>query len=91
MDIDACDALVRALGEFPGAVLLITHDPHLVELVADQLWLVDDGTVRPYEGDMDDYRVLLAKKGKAPRLAGVAKGVSKKDERKARADAGVTA
>ncbi len=87
LDIDACDALVRALGEFPGAVLLITHDPHLVELVADQLWLVDGGTVRPYEGDMDEYRVLLAKKGKAPKLAGAAKGGSKKEERKARAEA----
>ncbi len=87
LDIDACDALVRALGEFPGAVLLITHDPHLVELVADQLWLVDGGTVRPYDGDMDEYRVLLAKKGKAPKLAGAAKGGSKKEERKARAAA----
>jgi len=87
LDIDACDALVRALGAFPGAVLLITHDPHLVELVADQLWLVDGGTVRPYDGDMDEYRVLLAKKGKAPKLAGAAKGGSKKEERKARAEA----
>ncbi len=87
LDIDACDALVRALGEFPGAVLLITHDPHLVELVADQLWLVDDGTVRPYDGDMEEYRVLLAKKGKAPKLAGAAKGGNKKEERRARAEA----
>ena len=67
LDIDACDALVRALGEFAGAVLLITHDPHLTELVADRLWLVDAGTVAPYEGDMDDYRTLLSKRGKAPR------------------------
>ncbi len=87
LDIDACDALVRALGEFPGAVLLITHDPHLVELVADQLWLVDGGTVRPYDGDMDEYRVLLSQKGRAPKLAGAARGASKKEERKARAAA----
>jgi ATP-binding cassette subfamily F protein 3 len=87
LDIDACDALVRALGAFPGAVLLITHDPHLVELVADQLWLVDGGTVRPYDGDMDEYRALLAKKGKAPKLAGATKGGSKKEERKARVEA----
>jgi ATP-binding cassette subfamily F protein 3 len=60
LDIDARDALVRALADYEGAVLLITHDPHLVELVADRLWLVGDGTVRPYEGDMDDYRALLA-------------------------------
>ena len=44
LDIDAREALVRALADFEGAVLLITHDPHLVELVADRLWLVADGT-----------------------------------------------
>src|SRR5208337_1950552 len=62
LDIDARDALVRALADFQGAVLLITHDPHLVELVADRLWLVADGTVRPYDGDMDDYRGLIAER-----------------------------
>ena len=45
LDIDAREALVKALADFEGAVLLITHDPHLVELVADRLWLVADGTV----------------------------------------------
>ena len=45
-------------------MLLITHDPHLVELVADRLWLVGDGTVRPYEGDMDDYRALLIERAR---------------------------
>jgi ATP-binding cassette subfamily F protein 3 len=83
LDIDACDALVRALGSFTGAVLLITHDPHLVELVADRLWLVDEGTVQPYEGDMDDYRLLLSRKGKPARAEG---GRNKKDERRARAE-----
>ena len=60
LDIDAREALVRALAEFEGAVLLITHDPHLVELIADRLWLVADGTVKPFEGDMDEYRALLS-------------------------------
>ena len=46
-------------------MLLITHDPHLVELVADRLWLVADGTVRPFEGDLDDYRGLLAERARA--------------------------
>ena len=59
LDIDAREALVKALADFQGAVLLITHDPHLVELVADRLWLVADGTVRPFDGDLDDYRALL--------------------------------
>jgi len=84
LDIDACDALVRALSDFSGAVLLITHDPHLVELVADRLWLVDQGTVAPFDGDMDDYRALLAKRGKPVR---VESGLSRKDERRLRAEA----
>jgi ATP-binding cassette subfamily F protein 3 len=64
LDIDAKDALVRALGAFTGAVLLITHDPNLVELVADQLWLVADGLVKPYDGDMDEYRQFLAERAR---------------------------
>ena len=82
LDIDACDALVRALNDFPGAVLLITHDPHLVELVADRLWIVDSGTIAPYDGDMDDYRTLLLKKTRPAKTPG---GNSRKDERRARA------
>jgi ATP-binding cassette, subfamily F, member 3 len=60
LDIEAREALVRAMNDFTGAVVLVSHDRHLVELVADRLWLVADGTVRPYEGDLDDYerRVL---------------------------------
>src|SRR6185437_12436128 len=64
LDIDAREALVKALADFQGAVLLITHDPHLVELVAERLWLVADGTVRPFDGDLDDYRALLAERAR---------------------------
>jgi ATP-binding cassette subfamily F protein 3 len=69
LDIDARDALVKALADFEGAVVLITHDPHLVELVADRLWLVADGTVTSFDGDLDEYRALLAERarGAAPR------------------------
>jgi ATP-binding cassette subfamily F protein 3 len=59
LDIDSREALVEALNDFPGAVLLISHDRHLIELTADRLWLVADGRVRPYEGDLEDYRRLL--------------------------------
>jgi ATP-binding cassette subfamily F protein 3 len=65
LDIDAREALVRALADFEGAVLLITHDPHLVELVADRLWLVADGTVKQFDGDMDEYRALLGERARA--------------------------
>ncbi|HVH75316.1 MAG TPA: ABC-F family ATP-binding cassette domain-containing protein [Stellaceae bacterium] len=59
LDLEAREALVAALNEFPGAVVLVSHDRHLVELVADRLWLVADGTVRPFAGDLDDYRALV--------------------------------
>lgn len=65
LDIDAREALVRALADYKGAVLLISHDPHLVELVADRLWLVADGKVTSFDGDMDEYRALLAERARA--------------------------
>jgi ATP-binding cassette subfamily F protein 3 len=83
LDIDAREALVRALADFEGAVLLITHDPHLVELVADRLWLVADGTVTPFEGDLDDYRVLIADRG---RPAKTETAPSRREDRRERAE-----
>ncbi|HET6608329.1 MAG TPA: ABC-F family ATP-binding cassette domain-containing protein [Rhodopila sp.] len=84
LDIDARDALVKALADFQGAVLLITHDPHLVELVADRLWLVGDGTVRSYDGDLDDYRNLLVERARPAAKTGA---VTRKDDRRERAEA----
>jgi ATP-binding cassette subfamily F protein 3 len=64
LDIDAREALVRALNEYEGAVILISHDRHLVDACADRLWIVRGGTVRAYEGDMDSYRAeCLAERG----------------------------
>lgn len=59
LDIESREALVSALNVYQGAVILITHDQHLIELVADRLWLVRDGCVTPYDGDMSAYRRLL--------------------------------
>jgi ATP-binding cassette, subfamily F, member 3 len=84
LDIDAREALVKALADFAGAVLLITHDPHLVELVADRLWLVADGTVRSFDGDLDDYRALLAARA---RPAEKTEAVGRRNDRKERAAA----
>ncbi len=55
LDIDSRRALLDALNDYEGAVILITHDRSLMELVADRLWLAADGTVKPFDGDMDDY------------------------------------
>ncbi len=56
LDIAAREALVEAINDFAGAVVLITHDWDLLELTADRLWLVAEGTVRTFEGDLEDYR-----------------------------------
>jgi ATP-binding cassette subfamily F protein 3 len=55
LDLEAREALVQAINDFPGAVVLVSHDWHLLELVAERLWLVADGTARPFEGDLEDY------------------------------------
>ena len=55
LDIDSRRALTAALNDYAGAVILITHDRSLMEMVADRLWLVADGTVKAFDGDMDDY------------------------------------
>jgi ATP-binding cassette subfamily F protein 3 len=59
LDVDAREALVRALNDYEGAVILISHDRHLMEACADRLWIVRDGTVRTYDGDMDQYRTEM--------------------------------
>ncbi|HEX5080313.1 MAG TPA: ABC-F family ATP-binding cassette domain-containing protein [Geminicoccaceae bacterium] len=56
LDVDSRDALIDAINDFAGAVILISHDRHLIELTADRLWLVADGRVQPFEGDIDGYR-----------------------------------
>lgn len=59
LDIESREALVEALTAYTGAVILVSHDMHLLELVADRLWLVKGGRVAPYEGDLESYRAEL--------------------------------
>ena len=63
-------ALLDALNQYTGAVILITHDRSLMELVADRLWLASDGTIAPFDGDMDAYARFVIDRakqaGKAP-------------------------
>jgi ATP-binding cassette subfamily F protein 3 len=59
LDIDSREALIHALNAYKGAVLIITHDTYLAEATADRLWLVKDGRVAPYEGDLADYKALV--------------------------------
>jgi ATP-binding cassette subfamily F protein 3 len=67
LDIDSRAALAEAINEFPGAVIMVSHDRYLIEACADQLWVVANNAVTPYDGDLDDYRraVLSARGMKA--------------------------
>ncbi len=92
LDVDSREALIHAIAEYEGAVILISHDRHLVEATADRLWLVADGTVKTYDGDMDSYRaeLLQARAPKAEKRA-AAEGASdprasRAEQRKAAAD-----
>jgi ATP-binding cassette subfamily F protein 3 len=65
LDIDSRQALVQAINEFAGAVVLISHDPHLIELTVDRFWLVKDGLCRQFDGDLADYRELVLAEDRA--------------------------
>ncbi|HSC19009.1 MAG TPA: ABC-F family ATP-binding cassette domain-containing protein [Rhizomicrobium sp.] len=68
LDIDAREELLTALNDFEGAVILVSHDRRLIEATADQLWLVANARVEPFDGDLDDYKRFLLS-GEAPRAA----------------------
>ena len=70
LDVDSRQALIQALTVFEGAVVIVTHDPHVIELTADRFWLIDGGRVEPFDGDMADYRSLLLGRGNGRNGAG---------------------
>jgi ATP-binding cassette subfamily F protein 3 len=69
LDIDSRRALLDALNDYDGAVILITHDRSLIDLVADRLWLTADGHIKPFKGDMDDYARFVLDRVKASATA----------------------
>ena len=88
LDIDSRAALIEAINDYPGAVILVSHDRYLLEACADRLWLVADGTVAPFEGDLDDYRrLVLGRDARAgtPRDDSESR-VSRQDQRRAAAE-----
>ena len=75
LDIDSRDALVAALNDYQGAVLIISHDRHLIDATVDKLWIAQNGTIEEFDEDLDTYQRLLTssasgkgKKERAPRL-----------------------
>ncbi|MDE2488256.1 MAG: ABC-F family ATP-binding cassette domain-containing protein [Alphaproteobacteria bacterium] len=65
LDIDSRRALLEAVNDYEGAVILITHDRSLMELVADRLWLAADGTIKPFDGDLEDYARFVLDRARA--------------------------
>ncbi len=89
LDVDAREALVQALNEYEGAVVVVSHDRHLLELTADRLVLVADGTAKEFAGSLDDYRdLVLGRNAEHPDAAGKGgRRASRKDERRNAAEA----
>lgn len=75
LDIDAREALVQALNAYEGAIVIVSHDPNMVERVADRLWLVKDGKCTDFDGDLEDYRRFIIQSRREAR----------KEEKKAKA------
>ena len=90
LDIQSRDALLDALNAYTGAVVLITHDLHVIEMACDTLWIVRDGTCRTFTGDLEDYKMQLLNGGDregaaSDKMSG--KEARRRDAAKRRADA----
>ncbi len=81
LDIDSRGALIEAINDFPGAVILVSHDRYLLEACADRLWLVADGKVKPFDGDLDDYRRMVLSE-----RSGAGAGAAKSPPSRSRSD-----
>jgi ATP-binding cassette subfamily F protein 3 len=87
LDLNARDALSLALQDYEGALVVVSHDRHLLRTVADDFRLVADGTVADFLGDLDDYRRWLAERRNGREANAPAKpGASRKDQRRSEAD-----
>jgi ATP-binding cassette subfamily F protein 3 len=86
LDVDAREALVQALAGYSGAVVVVSHDRHMLEMTADRLVLVDGGTAREFDGSMDDY-IAFVLAGDATASSKQESKASRKDERRAAAEA----
>ncbi len=64
LDMDSRDALIQAINNFPGAVIIVSHDPYVINMVADRLWLVENGSITPFDGALDEYRAQILRSRK---------------------------
>ncbi|MGB3740623.1 MAG: ATP-binding cassette domain-containing protein [Castellaniella sp.] len=81
LDVDTREALARALAEFPGSVLLVSHDRHLLRTTVDTFWIVADGCIEPFDGDLEDYRDWLQQRQSQLSQAGRTQTTPEKDRK----------
>ncbi|MFT7358849.1 ABC-F family ATP-binding cassette domain-containing protein [Parasphingorhabdus sp.] len=86
LDVDAREALVHALNEYSGAVILVSHDRHMLELTADRLVMVDSGKAEEFAGTLKDYTDFVLGKNQPGSSSGKASGGNRKEERRAAAE-----
>jgi ATP-binding cassette subfamily F protein 3 len=84
LDIEMREALTEALQDYAGALIVVAHDRHLLRATVDELWLVADGAVAPFEGDLDDYRIWVLDRARDRARRGDARTASPATERRAR-------
>jgi ATP-binding cassette subfamily F protein 3 len=85
LDVDSRESLVHALNDFEGAVILVSHDPHLIELVCDRLWLIENGGCQVWDGDLSEYRQkLLTEQRSGKRTSNISKGQGSKNRKQGR-------
>ena len=82
LDIDSRAALMDAINEFPGAVILISHDRSLIDTCVDRLWVAEGGTIKAWDGDLDDYRKHMLQSEARPRPKGQPAGGQKSADRR---------
>ncbi len=89
LDVDAREALIQALNGYSGAVMIVSHDRHMLEMTADRLVLVDAGTAKDFDGSIEDYIAFVLAKDPASARGGNGKGpvINKKEQRRAAAEA----
>ena len=83
LDVDSREALVQALNDYSGAVVIVSHDRHMIELVADRLVLVDGGTAQPFDGSLEDYTDIILRKADGNGSGDAPKADRKADRRSA--------
>lgn len=87
LDVETREALTTALAEYEGSLLLVSHDRHLLRTTVDQFWLVADGSVRQFDGDLDDYRQLVSGSAALSPAARAEQAADRKQQRRDQAQA----